>query len=317
MILNKVVISLVASLMLPQLLIEPALCETAGSTQRIAVAGQPTPTDESAVHSKIEAIAARVGRGEAKSLSMFWTPDGCFIDDAGSMFIGREALEKNFVSSFAGIDHPQIAMSVETLRMPAANVATVAGTVKRKEANGQLIPTSRYSMMLLREGGDWKISSMTETAIVADGTYQDRLNPLSEMDWMIGEWRSEHNGASVTMKAEWAPGKNFINCKYEIKRPNLPVRTETHVIGWDARRAEPISWNFDADGGFSQGLWTKRGNQWCVDMSGFGRDGSITTSTHIYEPSDKNSFLWSSTNRQINGFPVADTVALEVKRVSN
>lgn len=313
--LNKVAISLVSSLVLQQLLIGPASCETTRSTQRIA-AGQPALADESAIHSKIEAIAECFGKADAKSLSMFWTPDGSLIDDSGCMLVGRTALQKNFATIFAEPDHPQIQISIETLQMPAANVATVAGTVKRKEANGQLVPLSRYSMTLLRQTGDWFISSATDTAIITDNS-QDLPNPLTELEWLIGEWRSEHDGASVTMKADWAPRKSFINCKYEIKSPNLPVRTETHVIGWDARHAQPIDWNFDSDGGFGQGEWTRRGNQWCIDSTGFSRDGSVTTATYIYEFSDKNSFSWSSTNRQINGFPVADTIPLTVKRLSN
>jgi ketosteroid isomerase-like protein len=248
---------------------------------------------------------------------VFWTPDGSFIDDSGLIFVGHEALEKNFASSFTGTDHPQIKISVETLRMPAPNVATVAGTVKRIDANGQFAPLSRYSMTLIRQSGDWLISSATETTISADGTTQDQPSPLTELDWLIGEWQSEHDGDSVTMKADWAPGKNFIECKYEIKSPHFPVRTEKHVIGWDARHAQPISWNFDSDGGFGQGNWIRRGKQWCVESTGYGRDGSVMTAVDIYELSDKNNFSWSSTSRDVDGFPVADTITLQVKRLSN
>jgi len=314
--LNKVAISLVAYLVLPQLLMEPAFCKTTMSAQRIAVADRSTETNEAAIRSKIEAMAECIEKADAKTLSMFWTPEGSFIDDSGSMSVGRSTLEKHFASSFAGTENRQIKISVESLQMPAANVATVAGTVKRKEANGQLVPLSRYSMMLLRQNGDWLISSATDTAIITDDAAQNVPNPLSVLDWLIGEWRSEHDGSSVTMKADWAPRKSFINCKYEIKSSTLPARTETHVIGWDARHAQPIDWNFDSDGGFGQGNWTRRGNQWSVESTGFSRDGSVTTATIIYDPSDDNSFSWSSTNRQINGFPVADTIPLTVKRLS-
>lgn len=315
--LNKVAMSLVACLVLPQLLMEPAFCKTARSAQRLAQASQSTSADESAIQSKIKAIADCVGKADAKSLSLFWTPDGSFIDDSGSIFVGHESLKKNFAYSFAGTDHPQITISVETLRMPAPNVATVAGTVKRRDSDGKFAPLSRYSMTLIRQHGDWLISSATETTISAAGTSQDSPNPLTALDWLIGKWHSEHDGASVTMKAEWAPGKNFINCEYEIKNPNLAARTEKHVIGWDARHAQPISWNFDADGGFGQGNWIRCGNQWCVESTGYGPDGSVTTATNTYEPSDKNSFLWSSTNRGIDGIPVADTIPLKVQRLSN
>jgi uncharacterized protein (TIGR02246 family) len=317
MILNKVAISLVACLVLPQFSMEAAFCNSAKSNERIASADKSSQADETAIHSKINAIAECVGKADAKSLSMFWTPDGSFIDDSGSMFVGRAALEKNFASSFADKDHPQVTISVETLRIPATDVATVEGTVKRKEADGRSAPLSRYSMMLLRQSGDWLISSATETVIVADGASQDLPNPLAQLDWLIGQWHSEHDGASVTMKADWAPEKTFIHCKYEIKNPHFPTRTENHVIGWDARHAQPISWNFDSDGGFGQGNWTRRGNQWSVESAGFGRDGSVTTATNIYEPSDKNSFSWSSTNRGVDGFPVADTIPVKVNRVSN
>ena len=74
---------------------------------------------------------------------------------------------------------------------------------------------------------------------------------------MVGDWKAEQNGASVHMKADWAGNKNFIQCRYEISKPNQPPSGDVQVIGWDPVKDRIVSWLFDASGGTGHGTWSQ------------------------------------------------------------
>ncbi len=291
---------------------QPALCR---SPQAEAHAGAAIPksakNDEAAVKAQLSALKACVLNGNAKAMANLWTEDGRYIDDQGNAFQGRASLEKNFGDVFQQDGKRQVEIVAETLRMPSGNVALIDGIVKCKEG-GEVVPATRYSMVLVKQKGDWLISSATETPILSTAT----LNPLQPLDWLIGDWSAVRDGATVTMKAEWVPSKNFIQCRYDIKKPNEPDRTEMQIIGWDPREQRPVSWTFDSSGGWGQGKWSRGHEQWVVDASGVERDGSVTTSTNIYSDTDANDFSWQSVNRRLDGISVGDTVPLKVQRVA-
>ncbi|MBX9688454.1 MAG: hypothetical protein K2X27_17220, partial [Candidatus Obscuribacterales bacterium] len=127
---------------------------------------------------------------------------------------------------------------------------------------------------------------------------------------------AENAGGSVQMKADWAANKNFITCKYELKKAaDSPVLESRQVIGWDPRSEQPISWHFDSNGGFGWGNWVKKDKQWLVDASGIERDGSSSSATNTITITDKDNFSFQSTNRSVNGVGFNDTLPLKVHRV--
>ncbi len=273
-------------------------------------------TDESAVRSKITTLRDHATKHDAKAMSNLWAVDGIYIDESGNKAVGRESVEKIFSENFAKSGQSNqmvpIEVAVDTVRFPAASVALADGTVKRKSEAG-LIPTTRYSMVLLKQkGGEWLISSATEAPI--DGP-NVAVNPLESLQWLIGDWSSVREGQSVNMKADWVPAKNFITCKFEIKKGNETPKVETQIIGWDPRNQAPVSWNFDSSGGFGTGLWSKRNNQWLVNASGVERDGSTSTATNVFSNAGPNDFSWQAVNRHLDGVPVADTTIVKVQRV--
>jgi len=308
---QKILISVAVVSLLSVSLNQPAQCRTTRLAKHSASMTQSPQSDEAAVRAQLAALKDCVATGDATAMVKLWTEDGRYIDDEGSEYSGRSALEKNFSSAFKENGKPQVEIVADSIRIPANNIALVDGVVKRKQGS-DVVPVTRYSMVLVKQKGDWLISSATETPIASHATF----NPLQSLDWMIGDWSVERDGASVNMKAEWVPSRNFIFCRYEIKKADDPQKIETQVIGWDPRNQRPISWTFDSSGGFGQGRWSQGNNQWQVDACGVERNGSVTTSTNVYSKIDPNGFSWQSVNRQVDGVSVADSLPLKVQRVA-
>ena len=268
--------------------------------------------EENAVLSQLASLNKMIAAGDSKGMALLWSTDGRFTDDLGTAYNGREAVEANFEKSFKETGKPPVELVIETIKFHAPGVAVVEGTVNHKASKNKI---SRYSMTMSKKSKEWKIASATETPIIAGVAAPE--NPLESFDWLIGDWEVEKGTNKVNMKAHWAPSKKFIFCEYDIRDGSNPARRETQVIGWDPRNGIPISWNFDSNGGYGQGRWSRKSNQWVVQANGMDRSGSTTDATNIYTRADKNTFVWQSVNRHINGLPVGDTQPLNVKRVSN
>lgn len=156
------------------------------------------------------------------------------------------------------------------------------------------------------------LANVTDTASVAEAV----TTPLGVLNWLIGDWEAENNGAKVRMKADWTKNKKFILCKYEIDKPGQEQLSETQVVGWDPQSNEIVSWNFDASGGFGHGIWNKKTSKWLIESSGVASDGVTTRALNIISIVDPNNFSWQSIDRRADGVALADTEPLKVKRLT-
>jgi len=273
-----------------------------------------TNTDaKTAVASQVSLISKYLAEGDATKLAALWTVDGTYTDEDGIMLKGRTALEKRFKENIAeGGRHP-VTFVQSPVQMLAETVALAEGVVSRNEGLGDK-PQTRYSIVFVKQDGNWLISTATETPLVVAS---ENSNRLSGLGWLIGEWSAERNGRSIKMKAEWTANNKFINCKYETKlAPDAPVVESRQVIGWDPRVGQPVSWHFDSSGGFGHGDWSNEKNNWVVQAVGVDRDGNTTVATDILSAVAPDSFSWQSVNRSVDGFPYNDSAVLKVVRVA-
>ncbi len=272
----------------------------------------PVPKDDEAgIKAQLQALSRAVANADAKAVAALWTEDGIFVDNDGIQTTGRAALEKRFAETFLETGKQAVEFTPENIRFLANTVAFSEGIVSRKVAGAPAVPETRYTTLFVKQDGTWLISSATETTLVAQSNY-DHLRALA---WLIGEWSAEKDGGSVHMKAEWAPSKNFIQCKFETQKPGEPQRIDSQVIGWDPRAEQVVSWNFNSSGGFSNGSWTREGRQWLVNVSGVQQDGSTSKAVNVISPGDPNTFTWQTVQREVDGEPVGDTEPLKVLRV--
>jgi uncharacterized protein (TIGR02246 family) len=268
--------------------------------------------DETAVRAQLAQLSRALAEGDARALAALWSEDGDYTDSDGALSKGRSALEKRFAAVFSKEGKQQVELLNESLKTLAANVVSVEGTVRRKDAPGGPTPETRYSIVFVKQNGNWLIATASETPLLAE----TKTDPLNELAWLVGEWSAEQDGASVKMRADWAANKNFITCQYETRKSaDSPQMESRQVIGWDPRSGEPISWHFDSAGGFGWGNWIKKDRQWLVEATGVDRDGSTNTATNVISITDSNNFSWQSINRSVNGVPFNDANPLKVHRV--
>ena len=55
------------------------------------------------------------------------------------------------------------------------------------------------------------------------------------------------------------------------------------MIGKDNAKGVIRSWVFQSDGGFGDGVWTREGKKWSIDVHGVRADGSkLSGDDHLY-----------------------------------
>jgi hypothetical protein len=73
------------------------------------------------------------------------------------------------------------------------------------------------------------------------------------------------------------------------------------IIGWDPVAKHIRSWTFDSDGGFSEGVWTRKDDRWMIRKTGVLADGRKASSVNIVKHLDNNSFTLQSVARAVDG----------------
>lgn len=270
-------------------------------------------SDEAAIRQQLAGITKGLASGDSKGLSSLWATDATFIDSDGVLTKGRPSLEKKFATLIAENGRPHFLLSPQNIKVISSNVALTDGLVIRQDGMTGPTPETRYSMVFVKQNGEWLISSATETPL----TPQISSEPLEALSWLVGEWSAEGNGGSVHLKADWAAHKNFIQCRYEMKKSADAAPVESRqVIGFDPRINQIVSWHFDSNGGFGYGTWSQRDRQWVVNATGVQPDGSTSVAHNVMTLDDGNNFSWQSVDRSIDGVSIADTKSLKVQRTN-
>lgn len=274
----------------------------------VRVVSQSDAEKQSAVTNWVAEFNKAINTADATAVSGHWTESGRYTDEMGNHYAGRLVIEK-VLKDVYGAGKPAVDLIVEDTHFPAPAVAVVEGSVRRK--NGAVV--NHYALTLVQDGGKWLITSATETPIVRK-TVKTSFGTLNQLDWLVGDWRAAHGSGNVRMNADWTANKHFILCKFEISDAGKPPRTETQVIGWDPVLQQPISWMFDANGGYSEGAWKRQSRGWSVDNRTVLPDGGTMTAKTVISDLTPNGFKWQSVDRRWNGTLVEDSAPLVIER---
>ena len=155
----------------------------------------------------------------------------------------------------------------------------------------------RFTAMWVRQGGKWRLASLREARIEPPTTAAQ----LPDLDWMAGEWAAQNEQTTVEVSAAWNSTRTFLLREMRVLSQGRVAFSVVQRIGWDPLARRIKSWNFDSDGGYGDGIWTKAGNSWIVQATGVRRDGGQTSSTNVYTFDGKDGFTWKSTVARTNG----------------
>ena len=113
-----------------------------------------------------KAIASYVdafNQGDATAVAAHWSESGEWIDPAGTLIQGRNAILAEMKTYFAGDKKPRIELLDLSVRFLAPNVAVEEGTALVTRA-GEVASKSGYLAIHVRENGKWQLSSVRELA---------------------------------------------------------------------------------------------------------------------------------------------------------
>ncbi len=265
--------------------------------------------DEKAIRATADEFVKAFNAGDAKTIGAEWSTDAKYTDESGEQFVGRAAIEKEYAKLFK--EHPgaTITVNIDSIRFLGPDIALETGIAKAKLPKGDAT-ASRYNVVHARRDGKWVI------VVGRDAPFVSSLDEdyLKDLEWMIGQWKTEAKEQGLRINFEWMAQRNFIKNTYIVMKDGKSTLAGGQIIGWDPRLGRIVSWHFDALGGFGHDIWTKEGSKWMIHATGILRDDSDSTAVNIITPINANSFTWQSTKRTLDGVGLPDVPPVKIVR---
>ena len=166
---------------------------------------------------------------------------------------------------------------------------------RESEQPAQRESLRRYTVLYIKQDGHWLYSSVREEFPHSVAHHEH----LKSLELLTGEWVEQSSDSTVYVSCRWSPEKNFLLRDFTVHVQGRPVMTVNERIGWDPLTRQVKSWVFDSEGGYSDALWTRKGNEWLIRSTGVLPDGRSASSTHLLTSTGPNSMRWSSTDRTL------------------
>ena len=141
----------------------------------------------------------------------------------------------------------------------------------------------------------------TSPAITEKPQQQKTGSPLSQLDWLIGSWQDNNEEATITINCTRLGKNGFLRREFKVKAESQTELNVMQIIGYEPNENVIRSWSFDSDGGFGNGIWQKKGDDWIVKTSFELASGEFASSINVITKIDNNTFRWKSVNRIVAG----------------
>ena len=274
-------------------------------------AGLSSADETDVIRESVKSYVDAYNAGDAKRLADHWAENAVFISRrTGEEVNGREAIKREFTEMFADGPNARLEVFVDSVRLITKSVAIEDGTAKVVR-RGEAPSESRYTVVYLKEDGQWRIDSVRETVLPNDSNHYPQLK---ELEWLIGEWVDEGDGSSIHTTCEWTSNKNFIVRSFKVFIEDRMSIEGTQVIGWDPAAGHIRSWIFDSQGGFGEGVWTSENDRWVIKATATMEDGKQASAVNILTKIDNDTMTWQAVNREVDGELLPNIDAVTVVR---
>ena len=237
-------------------------------------------------------FARDYNKGDSKALAALFTENAEVVEADGDRYQGRSLVEQAFAETFATDKGAKIAFAVDAIRVLTPDAAKEEGQSVVTPVKGA--PISRlYTVLYVRRDGRWLISSVREEADPLARPH-DRLKDL---EWMVGEWVEERSDSVVRLTCRWSDDGNFLLRSVTVRHRGKPVLTISQRIGWDPVARQIRSWEFDSEGGFGEGKWSRDGERWVVKHTDVQPEGVTSSATNVMTRERADLIRWVSTDR--------------------
>jgi uncharacterized protein (TIGR02246 family) len=265
--------------------------------------GAPMWADDEDVQAIRDATASyvdSVNQGDLAAVAEHWTDDGDFIDEDGRIAKGRAMAAAEQVEDDRGA---KLTVRIDSIRLATPDVAIAEGTARLSPLPPGKPPMSRFTAIWVKSNGHWLIDAVREPPIAAP----DHHEYLTEIEWMIGDWATDDQGARVRMSCKWSPDGKFILRDIRTKTSDDRDLTITQRIGWDPLTQRIKSWIFDNRGSHGDSFWAQDDDRWIVESKGVMPGGVVVTGTHVYTPRDERTFTWESIDAKVGDTQLPDS----------
>jgi uncharacterized protein (TIGR02246 family) len=263
--------------------------------------------EQSAV-SLIEAF----NEGDAEGVASLFVPQGELVLSSGELVIGTENLLSHYTTVFADPGRPQAALEAGSVRFLTGDVAMEDGTVHLTYPDGEISSHFYQAVHAKQEDGSWRFASIRDVA----GDHALPSEKLLALEWLIGDWAIQTEGAHTWITFLWSPDGPYIDAKALTDSTGVPATAATMRIGWNEKEEAFHSWAFDAEGGFNQSIWFEAGeSRWILKTKGVTADGETNTVTQVLSPNGSGQgFSWTKRDQVIGGAVLEDRIIQSVKR---
>ena len=180
----------------------PQQTKTKGEQATKPAAAPDRERDTEAIRKSARDFVQAFAKGDAKAIAAQWTENAVYRNENGEVVRGRAALEKEFAEFFQ--EHPkcQIEVRIESITFLSRDSAMEDGVMQLRPAGAELPTSTRYTVMHVREDGQWRISMGSEA-----GADEDKLH---DIDWLVGKWTATSDDYDVSMSFDWNEKRSAI-----------------------------------------------------------------------------------------------------------
>lgn len=126
-------------------------------------------------------------------------------------------------------------------------------------------------------------------------------SPLDELDWLLGDWSADADGAQVRTTCAWDAGRRFLIRHIYVERNGKLLHSVGQRFGYDPVAKSIKVWSFDRDGSHAEGTITPDGANWVFATQGVSSSGATWNSTNTYSEITPKGFTLSSASQGATG----------------
>ncbi len=258
---------------------------------------------------------AAFNAGDAKKLAGFWAEDAVWTDtETGEQSVGRAAIEQRFTEFFKANPQANLAGKADSVHEITDNVTTIDGAASLY-LPGDAPVISKFSAVAVQQEGAWRLCKVDESPLPTPTSAREALKDL---EFLVGRWIDDSSGeVTVETNCRWGAGESFLVRSYIISPADEDPRQGTQVIGYDPLTKGIRSWNFDSDGSFGEGSWTRDGDVWIGRLTQTLADGSLAAATQIIERDGQDALNVRMVGREVDGQPAPSGPPVRVTRAAD
>lgn len=271
-----------------------------------------SPEQARSLNQRVKAFTEAFNKGDADALGKFWTEDADHIDTVGRTRKGRKAIVDAYRKLFAAQKGAKLTIIPLSRRVLTPDCIIGDGLSEVTPAGGGAPSTARYTSVSVKKDGRWYLASVRETIATPPSNFEH----LEDLEFLVGSWTDENGkGEKAHVSYSWEFNQNFLVAHFAATLKDVQVAGGVQWIGWDPTARRIRAWTFDNNGGFSEGVWSKNGKTFTVEIHSVLRDGGKVSSTNVITRVDADHFTWQSTKRKVDGKDTPDSPVVKFKRV--